>query len=181
MSSGRRFALVGGIATSARGEPRFTRDIDLAVAVSNDQEAETLLFQLNQRGYSVLATVEQDHVERLSTARLTHPSGVICDLIFATCGVEEELINEATPIEVFDANPIYTASLEGLLAMKVLSVTPERPKDLQDIQALLVAAGGNSLERVDDLLELIQKRGYDRNQDLMAKWTELKSRFKVQI
>jgi hypothetical protein len=25
------FAVVGGIATSARGEPRFTRDVDVAV------------------------------------------------------------------------------------------------------------------------------------------------------
>jgi len=30
---GRRFALVGGLAVSARAEIRFTRDVDLAVAV----------------------------------------------------------------------------------------------------------------------------------------------------
>ncbi len=35
------FALVGGLAVSARSEPRFTRDIDLAVAVDGDQQAES--------------------------------------------------------------------------------------------------------------------------------------------
>jgi hypothetical protein len=37
------FALVGGLAVSARAEPRFTRDADLAVAVARDAEAEALI------------------------------------------------------------------------------------------------------------------------------------------
>lgn len=36
---GARFALVGGLAVSAWGEPRYTRDVDLAVAVERDDEA----------------------------------------------------------------------------------------------------------------------------------------------
>jgi hypothetical protein len=36
-------ALIGGIAVSARTEPRSTRDVDLAVAVGSDAEAEGLL------------------------------------------------------------------------------------------------------------------------------------------
>lgn len=39
-SIGRGFALVGGLAVSARTEPRLTRDTDLAVAVADDVEAE---------------------------------------------------------------------------------------------------------------------------------------------
>jgi hypothetical protein len=31
-------AVVGGIAVSVRAEPRFTRDLDLAVAVENDED-----------------------------------------------------------------------------------------------------------------------------------------------
>ena len=37
------FALVGGFAISARTEPRFTRDIDLVMAVADDEEAEQVL------------------------------------------------------------------------------------------------------------------------------------------
>ena len=36
----RRWALVGGFAVSARAEPRTTRDIDVAVAVTDDSDAE---------------------------------------------------------------------------------------------------------------------------------------------
>ena len=34
------WALVGGLAVSARTEPRFTRDIDIVVAVEDDTRAE---------------------------------------------------------------------------------------------------------------------------------------------
>lgn len=35
---GRDFALVGGLAVSVRTEPRFTRDIDLVVAIDEARE-----------------------------------------------------------------------------------------------------------------------------------------------
>lgn len=47
---GRRWALVGGLAVSARTEPRFTRDIDLVVSVANDADAERLVHDLQARG-----------------------------------------------------------------------------------------------------------------------------------
>ena len=43
---GKRFALVGGLAISVRGEVRTTRDVDLAVAVGDDRELETLVADL---------------------------------------------------------------------------------------------------------------------------------------
>jgi hypothetical protein len=43
-------ALVGGIAVSIRTEPRFTRDVDLAVAVENDIEAEAVVAAVSERG-----------------------------------------------------------------------------------------------------------------------------------
>ena len=45
---GRRFALVGGLAVSVRAEVRFTRDVDIAVAVADDPEAESLTYELSQ-------------------------------------------------------------------------------------------------------------------------------------
>jgi len=40
------WALVGGLAVSVRTEPRFTRDLDLAVAVADDRAAEDLVHRL---------------------------------------------------------------------------------------------------------------------------------------
>ncbi|MGH8938524.1 MAG: nucleotidyl transferase AbiEii/AbiGii toxin family protein, partial [Actinomycetes bacterium] len=41
-----RWALVGGFAVSVRTEPRFTRDIDVAVLVDDDPGAERLVRSL---------------------------------------------------------------------------------------------------------------------------------------
>ena len=47
-------ALVGGLAVSARTEPRFTRDLDFAVAVSSDDDAAQYVFQLRGLGYEIV-------------------------------------------------------------------------------------------------------------------------------
>lgn len=65
-----RWALVGGFAVSARSEPRFTRDVDIVVAVANDDAAESLVRQLLTQQYHLLASVEQDAARRLAAVRL---------------------------------------------------------------------------------------------------------------
>ena len=41
-----RWALIGGLAISVRSVPRFTKDLDFAVAVANDSEAEDVVHRL---------------------------------------------------------------------------------------------------------------------------------------
>lgn len=52
------FALVGGLAVSARCEPRLTRDVDIAMAVSGDSDAEAVVLRLQRLGYRVVTTLE---------------------------------------------------------------------------------------------------------------------------
>jgi hypothetical protein len=66
----RRFALVGGLAVSARTEPRLTRDADLAVLVADDQDAEALVRDLHTGGWRVVAAIEQNVAGRLAAVRL---------------------------------------------------------------------------------------------------------------
>lgn len=40
-----QFAVVGGLAVSARAEPRLTRDVDFAIAVANDSVAESIILR----------------------------------------------------------------------------------------------------------------------------------------
>ena len=45
-----KFAIVGGLAVSARAEPPMTRDADLAIAVETDAEAEGIVLSMRLRG-----------------------------------------------------------------------------------------------------------------------------------
>jgi hypothetical protein len=93
------FALVGGLAVSARTEPRFTRDADLAVALASHAEAEALIHGLRARDYRIEAAVEQEAVGRLATVRLTRSSTLqapVIDLLFASSGIEREIVVEGS-------------------------------------------------------------------------------------
>ena len=162
----RRFALVGGLAVSVRGEVRFTRDVDLAVGVEDDPDAEQLVRDLGERGYRVVAVVEQDAVGRLATVRLVDPAGVKVDLLFASSGLEAEVVARAEVIEsIYGDLPV--ARSEELVALKVLSVVDERLQDRIDLRSLV--ALGVDLDVVRANLKLIMQRGYARGQDLPAK------------
>ena len=92
------FALIGGLAVSARTEPRFTRDADLAVAVANDAEAEALVRTLRTFDYRIESVVEQEAVGRLATVRIVRsptPRATVVDLLFASSGIETEVVTEA--------------------------------------------------------------------------------------
>ncbi len=176
---GAQFALVGGLAASARSEARFTRDIDVAVAIESDEQAEHLVWQLGQRGFKAIATVEQEATARLATARLSGDNGVVCDLVFATCGIESEIVRTAEPLEVFPETRIPTANVEALLAMKTLSVTPKRPRDLGDIRAMMLANPDFDEQQVARYLEMVEARGYARGQALLDKWRGLREQLGV--
>lgn len=164
-----RFALVGGLAVSVRAEVRFTRDVDIAVAVADDTEAESLTYELRLVGYSAVASVEHATRHRLSTVRLMSPSGVKVDLLFASSGIEAEIIDHATPIALEGAGSVPVANAEELLAMKVLSMTDTRLQDRIDAQHLLQFTPSLDIARVREHLARITDRGYAREQDLEAK------------
>ena len=165
-----RFALAGGLAVAVRGEPRFTADVDLVVAVANDRAMEALVFQLRDAGFRVVALVEHEARGRLSTARLASPLGPVIDLIAATCGIEAEIVECATDVVIPGIGPLAVARAEELLAMKVLSMTDRRPQDRMDaIGIVLVTADQLDLDVVVDNLGRITDRGYHRDQDLVRK------------
>lgn len=168
----RRFALVGGLAVSLRAEVRFTRDVDLAVEVRDDEDAETLVRDLGHAGFRPVATVEHEVKKRLSIARLQSPTGVVVDLLFASSGLEHEITARATSLVLGDQIAIPVARSEELLAMKILSMTPRRLQDRIDAQNLVTFALPD-IEVVRADLALIDARGYGRGQDLAAKLDEL--------
>jgi DNA-binding TFAR19-related protein (PDSD5 family) len=171
------FALIGGLAVSARTEPRFTRDADLAVAVASDAEAEALIRRLRTRDYGIEAIVEQDAVGRLATVRLTRssqPQAPVVDLLFASSGIEREVVTEADLIELLPNLTIGVARTGHLIALKVLSRDDvRRPQDLIDLRALLRVASSTELARARESLAVMAVRGYHRRRDLLRELKQL--------
>lgn len=166
-----RAALLGGLAVSVWTDPRFTRDVDLAVAVRADADAERLVRQLAQRGYRLLATVEQKATGRFATARLLPPGeieeGMVVDLLFASSGIEPEIVDAALEVEIGARAPVRVARVGHLVALKLLSQDPTaRPQDALDLQALRAVLDAAETQRARDACELIVQRGFHRGRDL---------------
>lgn len=171
--TGRPWCLIGGLAVSARTEPRFTRDIDVALSVPDDAAAEQLVHALLRRGYRPFATLEQEPAGRLATVRLVppdeEPSGIITDLLFSSSGIEPETAAAAQRLELFPGLAVPVAQLAHLIALKVLSLDDvRRPQDRVDIQKMLGAVDETDLDEVRRLLDLIRDRRCDRGKDLYA-------------
>jgi hypothetical protein len=175
----RKWSLVGGLAVVVRGEPRFTRDADLAVAVASDADAESLVRWLQGRGYGVLATVEQQATGRLATVRLLPPGedaeGIVVDLLFASSGIEPEVVTASEVLEILPGLRLPVARTSHLIALKVLSRDDvRRPTDLADLRSLIGRASPTDLQEAERLLSLITERGYHRDRDLLPSFQQLR-------
>ena len=174
VSVGARFAVVGGLAVSARAEPRLTRDADLAVAVRNDDEAERIVLAMQARGYSVLAVVEQNATGRLSTVRLGSAGSVVTDLLFASSGIEPEIVERATDVSVVPGLVLPVASVGDLIAMKLLARDDRhRPADADDLRALRDVATDDDWNVARLAVALIELRGFSRQRDLVDRLDSL--------
>jgi predicted nucleotidyltransferase len=169
------FALVGGLAVSAWVEPRFTRDADLAISVEDDAQAEQLVARLRSNGYSVLATAEQEAVGRLATVRLEKGDAIV-DLLFASSGIEPEIVAAAVQTEILKGLEIPVASVGHLIAMKLLSSDSDRrPTDVADLRNLARVATSFDWALASTACLAIEQRGFGRGRDLMFAVTELRT------
>lgn len=169
------YALVGGIAVSARTEPRFTQDLDLAVAVADDAIAEGAINSLTQAGYVPIALVEHQASDRLATVRLESPEGTeIVDLLFASSGIEPEIAATADVLVVAPGVRLPVARVGHLIALKLLARDDtDRPQDLADLRALLEVADEVEMRLLHEAIDLIDGRGFNRGRDLTAELATL--------
>lgn len=178
-AEGIRWALVGGLAVAVRAEPRLTRDADVAVSVGSDDEAEQVVAALVGRGHHVTAVVEQEATGRLATARLARgggDGGPVLDLLFASCGIEPEIVAAAERIEVLPGLTVPVASTGHLIVMKLLARDDRRrPADADDLAGLAAVAGDDDWRTAGEGAALVEARGFARGRDLVAALHVLRS------
>jgi len=167
-------ALIGGLAVSARAEPRTTRDVDVAISADGDAAAEQLVYHLQNRGYVVGMLLEQEKTGRIATVRLTRDSerSVYIDLLFASSGIEPEIVAAAEELAVLEDVTVRVATRAHLIAMKVLARDDRhRPQDFDDLRALLADASEDELHAVREALALVESRGFNRGRNLRKDFT----------
>jgi predicted nucleotidyltransferase len=172
-------ALVGGLAVSARTEPRFTRDIDFAVAVESEEHAQQIVYGMQQSGYLIEAIIEHRPTKRMATARLRRDvTAPMVDLLFAASGIEPEIAAAANAATVLKQT-VRVAQVGHLIAMKLISTAEHRRRDESDLAALAKVADEAEWARAEAAVRLIAERGFARGRDLAAALAEWRERARV--
>lgn len=158
------FALIGGLAVSARAAPRFTGDADFAVAVSSEADAEALVFVMQEAGFQPFKVMEDKRDGRLATVRFNSTQRRVVDLLFRFTGIEAEIARGASQALVIGGFLTRVASVGHLLAMKIQA---GRPKDLVDLESLLAVASKKDRQLALRAVKRIVALGNDEGRDLV--------------
>lgn len=156
---GEGIALIGGLAVTTHTDPRTTRDVDLAVSVSGDSEAERLVRDLKARGYREVEIRENEVTGRLALVQLEAPSklspGTRLDLLFGFTGIEEEIVEAAESLEILRGLVMPVARIGHLIALKIHA---DRRRDRDDGEALIRAADAEELQLAREAIAQIALR-----------------------
>jgi hypothetical protein len=137
-----RGAVIGGVAASLRGRPRFTKDID---AVVLDVDTERLLQSAAAFGF--LPRI----ADAIEFARSTHvlllryqPGNIDIDISLGVLPFEIEVFERSTWIDAGGVR-LLVASAEDLVIMKAVA---RRARDIMDIENIIEVTVDLDVERI---------------------------------
>ncbi|MBU0504571.1 MAG: DUF6036 family nucleotidyltransferase [bacterium] len=150
------YAMIGGMAVSARSRPRATKDIDFLISADPDSD------------FSKLFSFPKDYkIKKFKSDRFDPINGLVrvydndgnelIDLIPVFWDWQNEAIKHAEEIEFLETT-IPIAKIEDLIVLKLKAGGPQ---DLLDIEELLKAAHHKKLNK-KRLLELAKRARVDK-------------------
>jgi hypothetical protein len=127
--------VIGGVAASVLGQPRLTQDVD-ALAILPEAGWAGLAAAAARHGIEPRVDNALDFARRSRVLLMRHvDSGINIDLTFGGLSFEEVAVRESVLHEIGGLR-LRLPRVEDLLIMKAVA---RRPKDMQDIEALLAA------------------------------------------
>lgn len=163
------FAVIGGIATTFRGEARFTSDVGLVAGIDLD-EALLLLTRLPRSPFQPLFPEVEEVLRTSFLLPILHSvTQVSVDIAIGMSGFERQAIARASEVVLPDCRfPVVSA--EDLILMKLLA---SRPRDTDDVRNIMLRHGP-TLDW-DYLLDVGQQLQEAVDQDLLSELHRLKA------
>ncbi len=128
------YMVIGGQAVLLYGEPRLTKDIDIALGVNIDRLNEILAIAKILRLEVLVQNVEEFTKETMVLPTADEDTKIRIDLIFSFSPYEKVALERAKGVR-FGKNIVKFASLEDVVIHKVIA---GRARDLEDIRNILL-------------------------------------------
>ena len=94
---------------------------------------------------------------------------MVVDLLFASSGIEREIVTAAISLDIGAAAVVKVARVGHLVALKLLAQDPvKRPQDALDLHGLREVLDEEETQLAKEACALIVERGYGRRRDLSA-------------
>lgn len=148
-----RWYLFGARAVAAWGCVRATHDVDVTVDLG-DRPTLDLFRRLESAGFERRFSYDDAFVARVRVLPMVHrETRMAMDVVLSGPGIEEEFHSSAVAVR-FGPTEVPVISPEDLVVTKVLS---GRPKDLDDVDAILRARGASlDSTRVRGFLSMLE-------------------------
>ncbi|MGQ9627691.1 MAG: nucleotidyl transferase AbiEii/AbiGii toxin family protein [Anaerolineae bacterium] len=130
------YMVIGGLAVQYWGEPRFTRDVDITVAVPFE-ESEDFIRQVLEN-FTPRVADATDFARRTRMILIKATNGCEVDISLSVPGYEERALERAIEYELAEGKKIRLCSAEDLIIHKAVA---GRPRDLQDIEGIVYRQG----------------------------------------
>ncbi|MDD9966833.1 MAG: hypothetical protein OXR73_11445 [Myxococcales bacterium] len=160
-----RSMLIGGCARNAYAAPRATRDVDLAVEVSEARYGE-LVAEMGHHGFCESTVVNECDEPVPDVLLLNDGDGGRVDLLFAKTDFEREALSRRVPLEGHSGGA-YVATPEDLIVYKLIA---GRPRDIADIHEVVSAR-----ERAGFVVDWAHVERWAREWDLLPRLQQLRT------
>lgn len=141
-----RGVIIGGIAVSLLGKPRYTADIDAMFLLSTDDTSK-LLELASTEGIHPRIENAEEFARKSRVVLLKHdPSGMEIDISLGVLPFEEEMV-ERGRVRSFADLSVRLPTPEDLIIMKAVA---RRPKDLEDIRTIADKYPDLDVKRIEE-------------------------------
>ena len=126
------YLVIGGIASSLLGEPRFTEDIDICIFIEKDK-IQQILEKFAKEGFTFDVERQTKRAKLFGTFAIKYDE-VRIDFIIASTDFEKEAFNRRQRIEIFGVEANFP-SPEDLILFKVVA---GRKQDMADAEKIMI-------------------------------------------
>lgn len=126
-----KYLIVGGYAVGFHGYPRYTKDLDIWILVSNEN-AENIINALNKFGFNDVGLKKEDFLKTDEFVQLGYPPNRI-DLVMSCSGIDFQTCYKSRIQVVIDGININFIDIDNLKKNKKAT---GRKQDLADLDNL---------------------------------------------
>jgi len=142
------YMIIGGQAILLYGEPRLTKDIDIALGIGAEELQRVKSSVQNLRFKILIPDPEEFVKETIVLPTLHEKSGIRIDFIFSFSAYEHQAIQNARRINM-GSQEVCFSSLEDVIIHKIIA---GRPRDLEDVRSVLLKNPAFDLEYIEKWL-----------------------------